>query len=133
MRTPAVAIGLVAAALAGCGGEEEKDGGRVVTVPARSNVQVVGREYSFDPARLVLTRGSGRPAVKLTLDNKGSLAHNLKVFDATRELGGTPTFPGGEKRSGSVRLGPGRYRMVCTVGNHEELGMVGTLEVRGGA
>ena len=64
------------------------------------------------------------------LENRGSLAHNLKVFDGETELGGTPTFPGGREESGTVELEPGEYRMVCTVGDHEELGMTGTLEVR---
>jgi len=29
-----------------------------------------------------------------------------------------------------VRLAPGRYRIVCTVGDHEQLGMSSELEVR---
>jgi plastocyanin len=130
MRLPAVALGLVGAALAGCGGGEEEEGGRTLTTAAGSEIRVTGREYSFDPSAVVVAGASGKAAVKLTLENKGSLAHNLKVFDGERQLGGTPTFPGGETRGGAVRLGPGRYRMVCTVGNHEQLGMVGRLEVR---
>jgi hypothetical protein len=73
-------------------------------------------------------RGHGR--VRMVQYNQGSLAHNLKVFQGDRELGGTPTFLRGT-RSATVRLAPGSYRMVCTVGNHEELGMVGELEVSG--
>jgi plastocyanin len=68
--------------------------------------------------------------VELLLENQGTLAHNLKIFDGDEELGGTPTFPGGRTESGTVELPPGEYRMVCTVGDHERLGMVGTLEVR---
>jgi uncharacterized cupredoxin-like copper-binding protein len=29
-----------------------------------------------------------------------------------------------------VRLRRGTYKMLCAIGNHEELGMWGTLEVR---
>jgi plastocyanin len=132
MRLPALAVAAMTAALAGCGEGDEKEDGRSATAPAASNVRVVGRDYSFDPARLVLTGARGKATVMLTLDNKGSLAHNLRVFDGERDLGGTPTFQGGRAERGSVSLGPGRYRMVCTVGNHEELGMVGQIEVRGG-
>ena len=130
MRLPAVAPWVAAAALAACGGDDEDKTARTLTRAVDAPTRVAGREYSFDPSTVVLTGASGKAAVKLTLDNKGSLAHNLKVFAGERELGGTPTFPGGEARSGTVRLAPGRYRMVCTVGNHEQLGMVGRLEVR---
>jgi plastocyanin len=91
-------------------------------------VRVVAREYSFEPANVLVTGGGGR--LRVTLENKGSLAHNLKVFQGDRELGGTPTFPGGRSESGALELRPGSYRMVCTVGNHAELGMTGKLEVR---
>ena len=73
-------------------------------------------------------RASG-DSIRLELDNQGKLAHNLKVMQGARELGGTPTFPPKGKRCGTVTLAPGRYRMVCTVANHEQLGMVGELEV----
>jgi plastocyanin len=117
---------LSAAALAGCGGDEEPPR-RAVALGAGQDLRVKGDEYSFDPAR-VTVKGRGR--LKIVLDNRGSLAHNLKVLRDDRELGGTPTFPGGETRSGTVSLPRGSYRMVCTVGNHEELGMTGELEVR---
>jgi plastocyanin len=137
-RFPALAaplVALAAAALvgAGCGGEDEQPG-RTVTVPAGQTIRVVGDEYRFDPETVVVegAAGGGRPAeVRLELVNEGALAHNLRVFDGDRELGGTPTFQGGGKtRDGAVRLEPGTYELICTVGNHEELGMTGRLEVR---
>jgi plastocyanin len=119
---------LCAGVAAGCGGDDEEPPRREVTVPKRGQLRVKADEYSFDPARVVIEGGGG--PLEIVLDNRGSLAHNLKVLRGGRELGGTPTFPGGEKRSGTVRLGPGRYRIVCTLGSHEELGMSGELEVR---
>jgi uncharacterized cupredoxin-like copper-binding protein len=44
-------------------------------------------------------------------------------------VGGTPAFQGG-KRTAHVKLEPGRYEFLCTVGDHAELGMRGTLRVR---
>jgi plastocyanin len=44
-------------------------------------------------------------------------------------LGGTDTFPAGQTESGSVRVESGEYEFVCTVGDHAELGMKGTLKV----
>jgi plastocyanin len=75
-----------------------------------------------------VTGGGGR--LKVTLENKGSLAHNLKIEKGGEDLGGTPTFQGGRTRSGTVELEPGDYEMVCTVGNHAELGMTGKLTAR---
>jgi plastocyanin len=87
----------------------------------------VGREYHFDPSTVVVV-GAGRE-VRLRFANEGSLAHNLRVLSGDRDLGGTPTFQGGA-RSATLELAPGNYRMICTVGNHAELGMKGSLRVR---
>lgn len=122
---------LAAAALAGCGGEGGGDEpGRTATVPATGAIEVVADEYSFDPETLVVQAGGDRAELEIRLRNEGALAHNLKVIRDGSDLGGTPTFQGGATRSGSVSLEPGTYEMVCTVGNHEQLGMTGVLEVR---
>ena len=122
----ALALAALAAALAGCGGDEQKEASKPVTVPADRELRIVGSEYEFEPAQVIVT-GEGR--VKLTLDNRGSLAHNVRLFRDGRDVGGTPTFQGDTPRSGSVRLASGEYQMICTVGNHEELGMKGSLDV----
>jgi plastocyanin len=87
-----------------------------------------GDEYSFDPARVIVT--GAPPRLRITLDNVGSLAHNVRVLDGDRDLGGVPSFPSGGKRSATVTVPPGQYRFVCTVADHEDLGMTGELEVR---
>ena len=66
----------------------------------------------------------------IKLRNAGDLAHNLRIERNGEDIGGTPTFPGGETQSGRVNLEHGRYEMICTVGDHAELGMTGELEVR---
>ncbi len=85
-------------------------------------------EYSFDPERIVVD-GSA-PRLRFALDNVGSLAHNLYVRAGERTLGGVRSFPAGEQRRFEVRVPPGSYQLICTVGDHAELGMVGELEVR---
>lgn len=132
MRRHLLAIlALAAIALAGCGGGDDDDEpGRTATVPAGGTIEVIGDEYSFDPETLVVDGDREQTRLEIALRNEGALAHNLRVFRDSEELGGTPTFQGGRTRSGSVTLAPGTYRMVCTVGNHEELGMTGTLELR---
>ena len=108
----------------GCGDEDEP--GRTVTFEEGQDVRVVGSEYEFDPERVVVPAGR----VRIELANEGALAHNLKLFDGEREVGGTPTFPGGRSDATNVELESGTYRMVCTVGDHEELGMTGELTAR---
>jgi plastocyanin len=123
---------LCAGLLFGCGDDGEEGPRRTVTLKSGRELRVAGNEYRFDPQRVVVLGTARREpvGVRIRLSNEGALAHNLKVFRGDEELGGTPTFQGGRAESGSVRLRPGKYRMVCTVGNHADLGMVGELEVR---
>jgi plastocyanin len=113
--------------LAGCGGDDDEERARSVTVNPNSTLRVTGDEYSFDPERVVV-RGAGPLTIRLR--NAGSLAHNLRLRRVDEEIGGTPVLPAGRTESARVNLEHGRYEMVCTVGDHEELGMVGELDVR---
>ena len=110
---------------AGCGGDDDEPG-RTVTAGPGETVTVVADEYSFDPETIVL---SGGGELTIEIDNEGALAHNLRVFDGGSDVGGTPTFAGGDPRGGTVEVEPGEYEMVCTVGDHADLGMTGKLEV----
>jgi plastocyanin len=120
----ALPFAALALLVAGCGGDDQP--GRTVTAPAGGAVRVVAKEYSFDPSTIVV-RGPG--TLRVTLKNEGSLAHNFKLMKDGEELGGTPSFPGGESRSARLRVASGNYEFVCTVGDHAELGMKGKLEV----
>ncbi len=127
MRWLPPALCVLLAALTGCGKGDDGPT-RTVRVGAREPVNVVGSEYAFDPGRIIVARG---PApLRITLDNQGDLAHNITVFEGDAEIGGLSSFPGGEERSTTVKVEPGSYRFVCTVADHEELGMEGELEVR---
>lgn len=104
---------------------------RSVTARAGEPVRIAADEYRFDPNRIVVKRaGRGAATLRIVLANRGSLAHNLHVRDGDRDLGSIQSFRPGEERSLSVRLQTGSYRFVCTVADHEELGMVGEIEVR---
>jgi plastocyanin len=113
--------------LTGCGGGDDEEQARSVTVNPNSTLRVTADEYSFDPRR-VIVRGAGPLTIRLR--NDGELAHNLRVERDGEDIGGTPTFGGGETQAGRVNLEHGRYEMVCTVGDHAELGMTGELEVK---
>jgi plastocyanin len=113
--------------LAGCGGDDDEEPARSVTVNPNSTLRVAADDYSFDPDRVVV-RGAGPLTIRLR--NDGDLAHNLRIERTGEDIGGTPTFQGGETRSGRVNLEHGNYELICTVGDHAELGMTGELEVR---
>jgi plastocyanin len=113
-------------AFVACGGGDQEGDTRTASTKPNSTLRVTAREYLFDPDRVKMSEPG---PLTFRLRNAGSLAHNLKVTRDGRTIGGTPTFPGGETRSGRVTLARGRYEMVCTVGDHAELGMRGELEV----
>ena len=125
MRWLLPALAACLAALAGCGEGDGKPA-RTLTVPAGEPVRVIATSYSFDPGRIV---AAGGEPLRFTLVNRGDLAHNLKVLDAERELGGVQSFPSGQQRSFRVPVSPGSYTFVCTVADHRELGMEGELRV----
>ena len=113
--------------LGGCGGDDDEEPARSVTVNPNSTLRVSADEYSFDPGR-VKVRGAGPLTIRLR--NDGDLAHNLRIERDGEDIGGTPTFGGGETQSGRVHLEHGSYEMICTVGDHAELGMTGEVRVR---
>jgi plastocyanin len=125
LRRFALTLALCSLLVAACG--DDDDSGRTVTAPANARLRVVADEYSFDPSAIEL---AGAGTLTLTLRNEGSLAHNLKLFRGDEEIGGTPTLPAGRSESVRLNLEHGNYRMVCTVGDHEQLGMKGTVGVR---
>jgi uncharacterized cupredoxin-like copper-binding protein len=91
-------------------------------------------EYRVLPEHIQVTAGR----VTITARNTGRLTHNLVVVQFHRPLGdeeekqyGTPTktlFPG-ESASTNVDLKPGKYRLICTISNHDNLGQYGELKV----
>jgi plastocyanin len=91
-------------------------------------------EYRVLPEHIQVTAGR----VTITARNTGRLTHNLVVVQFSRPLGdevqhqyGQPTktlFPG-ETGSATVDLKPGKYRLICTIGNHDNLGQYGELKV----
>lgn len=113
--------------LAGCGGGDDEEPVRTATVNPNSTLRVTAEEYSFDPGRVVV-RGAGPLTIRLR--NGGDLAHDLRVRRDGEEIGGTPVLAAGRIESARVNLEHGRYEMICTVGDHAELGMTGELEVR---
>lgn len=94
-------------------------------------------EYRVAPGNLRVAAGEIRIAAR----NVGRLTHNVKVEEETDEEGRTPIVFGGTETmqpgeaapTVTIRLAPGRYRLACTIGNHDNLGQYAELEVYGPA
>jgi plastocyanin len=125
------AVGLLATAaialLGGCSEDREVREREPV-------VRVTLDDYAISPQDISVPAGR----VELVARNVGRLTHNLRIEvppdtpeDEARPLGTTPTAQPGATVTTTVRLNPGTYRMRCSLANHDDLGMYGTLLVRG--
>jgi hypothetical protein len=90
-------------------------------------------EYAVAPQDIVTKAGQ----VRIVARNRGVLTHNIAVVTAPdpgedeEELGRTDTaFPGERVTEREpIVLRPGRYRLVCSIANHDNLGQYAELEV----
>lgn len=94
-------------------------------------------EYRIVPQDIVVKPGR----MKFVVRNAGRLTHNLviqitpKTPDA-KPVQLTPTSrtatmqPGQTAEPIKLTLAPGKYRLVCTIANHDDLGQFGTLTVK---
>jgi hypothetical protein len=91
-----------------------------------AHVLVYADEFGFNLSRAVVPAGQ----VILQLKNIGEDDHDLRIVGPN----GTPRAATGTVRPGGlaqfrVRLPQGRYTYACTVADHADRGMAGTLVV----
>jgi plastocyanin len=111
---------LAVAVLAGCGGPGP-------AVQARDQrVEIELDDFLIRPQNVRADAGE----LTFEITNRGRLGHNFRLRDAGREVVEVTTLLPGESATASATLKPGTYKMVCTVANHEQLGMTGRLVVR---
>jgi plastocyanin len=113
---PALALVCAAVLLAGCGDDD--------SAPAAPGTVVLD-DYEFRPRTVHARRGE-----TLTVLNEGGTAHNMTVRRGSVKLAATDSFLAGDRARLRIDLPPGRYRIICTVPGHRQLGMTGTLVVR---
>lgn len=129
MRAAVVGLALAAVTLAACSDDSEESAGSA-TVQAGATVPVRADEYSFRPGRIAVRGGPRRGStVRLRLRNEGSLPHDIHVRSGDDDRGGTRVIGDGETAEASLTLPPGEYETYCSIGDHAELGMKGTLTV----
>jgi uncharacterized cupredoxin-like copper-binding protein len=127
-RVTLLLLALAALPAAGCGADVA-----YTRAPDR-RVEVRLDEYRVLPEHIEVRAGR----ITLVARNTGRLTHNLAVVQFERPLGdeeekqyGEPTktlFPGQTAQT-TVDLEPGKYRLVCTIANHDNLGQYAELKV----
>jgi len=101
-----------------------------VSVKPGPPLPITAREYSFNPKDVTVDTGGKPVTFNIQLNNGGSITHDLRVERAGKEIGGTKIIQGGQTATASLKLQPGDYTFFCSVGDHEQLGMKGTLTVK---
>jgi len=114
---------------AGCGGGGNEDGssddglGNIeIGTSSGADYELFASEFSFAPPFLVVEEAG---TYAISLRNDGSVPHNLTI----EGVGKTPDVPPGETLTTELTLKAGNFEYLCTLGDHAEQGMTGTLNV----
>jgi plastocyanin len=102
----------------------------LLVAPARAGaparIQVTAKEFSYTLSRLHVHAGTA----VIQLLNLGEDVHDLRVQRVgARHIAGLAPVAPGDHAELTVRLQPGRYSFWCSIANHRQLGMRGTLVV----
>jgi plastocyanin len=116
----ALALLCLATAVAGCGGAPAVERARAGRVEVRLD------DFYLEPQRI---RPRPGPTTFVAV-NDGRIGHNFRLRRGNGEPLQITTLLPGERGTAEIDLERGDYRMVCTIANHEELGMTGILTVR---
>lgn len=125
---------------AGCGGDDDDDETAADTTATETEAAGGGggggaqtvemTEFEFEPNDLSAAQGD-----TITAENTGSAVHNLTIEEgsnpeqASTEVAATPDVDAGDNGELTVEADPGEYSIVCTIANHRDLGMIGTIQV----
>jgi len=130
-----LAIAALGIFVAGCGGDDDDE----PTEPAATATGTTGptgedgggggagassvsmTEFEFDPSDLTVSEGD-----TIEVTNDGEIPHNLTV---EQDGLATSDLEGGASEDLTVDLAPGEYEFICTIADHEEQGMTGTMTV----
>jgi plastocyanin len=126
MRLPTLVVLLLLAA--GCGGggsdggEDDLGLGTETGTSSGADYEVFASEFAFAPPFLIVNKAG---TYTVSLRNDGTVAHNLTI----KGVGKTPDVEPGETATTELTLKKGNYEYFCSIADHAEQGMDGTLNV----
>ncbi|MEX2100311.1 MAG: multicopper oxidase domain-containing protein [Acidimicrobiia bacterium] len=116
----ALLLGFAAVVVAGQAWSRSNDAKSAVSAASGTSVSLT--EFKIAPSVIAVADGGS-----LTVDNAGSLTHNLAVKGTDLK---TPDFePGGSERLDLSSLKPGMYTAYCQIAGHADAGMTAMLHV----
>ena len=127
------ALGLLLAltvtlSLAGCGGGGSSDDGGLGNIEtgtsSGADYELFGSEFAFAPPFLVIEKAGPHT---ISLRNDGTVPHNFTIDG----IGKTPDVQPGETVTAELTFKQGNFEFYCSIGDHAEQGMSGTLNVLG--
>jgi uncharacterized cupredoxin-like copper-binding protein len=122
----ALALALVVLA-AGCGEGGGTGGGGLGTETGTSSgadYELFASEFSFAPPFLVFEKAG---TYSISVRNDGTLPHNFTIDG----VGKTPDVQPGETVAAELTFKQGNFEFYCSIDDHREQGMTGTLNVLG--
>ncbi len=110
--------------IAGCGGNEQS---QPTEAPAGEQLTVTMSDFKFAPASATVP-STGQLTVKAV--NRGKAPHAL-TLETPQGDRSTKTLDPDQAGTLTADVEPGRYTWYWPVANHRQLGMTGTLTVKG--
>lgn len=118
-RVPTGAAAILVVALAACEGAAE-DSGAVA-----ERVEIEATSYSYSPATITVPAGR----IRFVIHNAADIVHGFEVEGQGMEEEIGEIQPGTTDSLTVTLEEPGTYEIYCPVEDHEQRGMIGTLEV----
>ena len=122
-----ILIALAIPFAAACGGGDDSSSNTTAATGGGGGGQTVdlaATDFHFNPPTIPVDAGT----VTFKLTNNGETSHALEIEGNGIEEGSDTIGPG-ESTELTVDLAEGEYEIYCPVGNHKDMGMVGTVTV----
>lgn len=104
--------------------EESRPADESEGLGSEGRVDIALTDFKITPNEFTVKAGE----VTFAFENKGRYTHDFRVEgQGVYEKG--PMIGTGRSREWSTTLEPGTYRIFCRIGDHDQLGMVGTMVV----
>jgi len=117
------ALGLLAAAVIGCGGSDATPTPEPTPEPVAAAIEVIGNQFKYDPDEVTIP-SAGSSTIRLV--NADVVEHDYTIDELDVKI---EAAVGESAEATLTDVDPGTYRVYCTIPGHEAAGMVGSLVV----